>query len=200
MITNARMRWVLTLSIVMTLPAWAQPEGPRRGGELRQLSHELELTEEQQEQVQTLFQEQRSKVHQQRLSQQTQRDEFFKAVEEVLTEEQREQMQDIRAERQGERRHAREGARRMEHRRGPSDRAVDTEDRGLQCQIESLNLTEEQKEQLKPLLEAQREHMALRQAEMRTQREQLHSQIGEILTEEQLEKWNIMRAERRGRN
>ena len=184
-------KWIISAGVALALGALTTVAVAERGGKMREqptmrmLNH-LDLSEEQQEQLQALREEQRAARREQRETMAAMNEEHREALMNILTAEQREAMKEMRGKR-GKffGRRGWEGKDRHDMRRG--GKAHDMR-RGGQGTFSRLGLTAEQQEQLKEL---RQEHRTA----MRETRQKHRTALESVLTAEQREKLEMLKDE-----
>ncbi len=177
-------KWIIAAAVALALGALitvavADHGGKRgdHGGAMARVLEHLDLTDEQKEQLRDLRQEHMGAMQAQRETMAAMRKEHREAVQEILTEEQQETMEEMRSRRGGFfREHGGWGKDRCEMRRGGKGA------------FSRLDLSDEQKEQLKELRQEHR-------AEMRETRKKHRTALENLLTPEQREKLEEMKDE-----
>ena len=161
-------KWIISAGVALALGVLATVAVAERGGSppAMKMLDRLDLTAEQQEQLQAL----REAMHEQRETMAAMNEEYRETLMNILTDEQREAMKEMR----GKRGWAGKG--RHDMRRG---------DRGA---FSRLDLTDEQREQLKALRQEQR-------TEMRATRQKHRTALESVLTEEQREQLEMLKDE-----
>ena len=175
-------KWIISAGVALALGALATVAVAERGGKMREqhtmrmLNH-LDLSEEQQEQLQALREEQRAARREQHEAMAAMNEEHREALMNILTDEQREAIKEMRGKR-GKffGRHGWEGKGRHDMRRGG------------QGAFSRLGLTAEQQEQLKELRQKHR-------TAMRETRQKHRTALEGVLTAEQREKLEMLKDE-----
>jgi Spy/CpxP family protein refolding chaperone len=173
-------KWIISAGVALALGALGTVAVAGHGGKMRGhrqpmpwMLERLDLTEEQEEQLQALRKEQRESMREQRETMAAMGEEQREAVMNILTEEQQETLEEMRG------------------RRGKFfDR------RGGMGAFSRLDLTDEQKEQLQALRKEQRESMREQREAMAAMGEEQREAVMNILTEEQQETLEEMRGRR----
>ena len=163
-------KWIISAGVALALGALGTVAVAGHGGKMRGhrqpmpwMLERLDLTDEQKEQLQALRKEQRESMREQRETMAAMGEEQREAVMNILTEEQQETLEEMRG------------------RRGKFfDR------RGGMGAFSRLDLTDEQKEQVKELRTEQR-------SEIRETRQKHRTALENVLTEEQREKLEEMK-------
>ncbi|HWR17867.1 MAG TPA: hypothetical protein VN577_23765 [Terriglobales bacterium] len=170
-----------------------------QGNQLQMMAKKLNLTQQQQDQLKPIFEQTRQQAqaikNDSTLTQQ-QKQEKLKALREnthsqvqtILTPEQQQQMSQMREQR-------------MERMKGARQQMG-------QRIAQKLNLTQQQQDQLKPIMDKQREQMqairtdsaltqAQKQEKMQALRQDTQTQVNAILTPEQQQQWQQMKENRK---
>ncbi len=187
-------KWIISAGVALALGALATVTVAERGEKMREhrqpmpwMLGRLDLTDEQKEQLQALRKEHVEVRREQRETMAAMGKEQREAVMNILTEEQQEALKEMRAkrgkffDRRGDK-----GKDRHDMRRGGKGRHDAR--RGGQGAFSRLDLTDEQKEQLKELRQEQR-------TEMRESRQKHRTALESVLTDEQREKLEEMKDE-----
>lgn len=182
---NMKKNWIISAGVALALGALATVAVAERGGKqpaMRMLNR-LDLTAEQQEQLQAL----REAMHAQRETMAAANEEYREALMNILTDEQREALKEMRGRRgwAGKGRHDRDHDMRHDMRRGDRDRDMR---RGGPGAFARLDLTDEQREQLKALRQEQR-------AERRATRQKHRTALESVLTDQQRERLELLKDE-----
>ena len=186
-------KWIISAGVALALGALATVAVAERGEKMREhrqpamrmLEH-LDLTDEQQEQLQALREKHREAMREQREAMAAMGKEQREAVMNILTEEQQEAMKEMRSKRGkffGQRGWGGKG--RHDMRRGGKDHDMR---RGGKGAFSRLDLTDEQKEQLVELRKGHR-------TEMRETRQKQRTALENVLTDEQRGKLEEMKDE-----
>ena len=186
-------KWITSAGVALALGALATVAVAERGEKMREhrqpamrmLEH-LDLTDEQQEQLQALREKQREAMREQRETMVAMGKEQREAVMNILTEEQQETLKEMRGQRGkffGRRGWG--GKDRHDMRRGGKDHDMR---RGGQGAFSRLDLTDEQKDQLVELRKWHR-------TEMRETRQKQRTALENVLTDEQRGKLEEMKDE-----
>lgn len=165
---NMKKNWIISAGVALALGALATVAVAERGGKqpaLRMLNR-LDLTAEQQEQLQAL----REAMRAQRETMAAANEEYREALMNILTDEQREALKEMRG------------------RRGWASKGQHDMRRGGPGAFSRLDLTEEQREQLKALRQEQR-------AERRATRQKHRTALESVLTDQQRERLEHMKDE-----
>ena len=176
-------KWIISAGVALALGALATVAVAERGEKMREhrqpamrmLEH-LDLTDEQQEQLQALREKHREAMREQREAMAAMGKEQREAVMNILTKEQQEAMKEMRSKRGkffGRRGWG--GKDRHDMRRGGKDHDMR---RGGKGAFSRLDLTDEQKEQLVELRKGHR-------TEMRETRQKQRTALENVLTDEQ---------------
>ena len=189
---KVKKKWIISAGIALALGALATVAVAERGKKMRaqpmpRMLEHLDLTDEQKEQLQELRQEHVEAMREQRETMAAMNEEHREAVTKILTEEQQEAMREMRSKRGkffGQRGWGGKG--RHDMRRGGKDR-YDAQ-RGGQGAFSRLDLTDEQKDELRELRKEQ-------STEMRETRKKHRMALESVLTEEQREKLEILKDE-----
>ncbi len=188
-------KWIISAGIALALGALATVAVAERGGKMRgawqsmpMLDGRLDLTAEQQEQLQALREKHRQARRQQREAMVAMGQEHREALMNILTAEQQETLKEMRPRRGWG------GKDRFDMRRGKGRHDAR---RGGQSAFSRLDLTDQQQEQI---VELRQEHRTA----MRQSRQEHRTALESILTDEQREKLAEMKDEafyggRRGR-
>ena len=187
-------KWIISAGVALALGALATVTVAERGEKMREhrqpmpwMLGRLDLTDEQKEQLQALRKEHVEVRREQRETMAAMGKEQREAVMNILTEEQQEALKEMRDkrgkffDRRGDK-----GKDRHDMRRGGKGRHDAR--RGGQGAFSRLDLTDEQKEQLKELRQEQR-------TEMRESRQKHRTALESVLTDEQREKLEEMKDE-----
>lgn len=165
---NMKKNWIISAGVALALGALATVAVAERGGKqpaLRMLNR-LDLTAEQQEQLQEL----REAMHAQRETMAAANEEYREALMNILTDEQREALKEMRG------------------RRGWAGKGRHDMRRGGPGAFSRLDLTAEQREQLKTLRQEQR-------AERRATRQKHRTALESVLTDQQRERLELLKDE-----
>ncbi len=175
-------KWIIAAGIALALGALGTVAVAGHGGKMRGhrqpmpwMLERLDLTDEQKEQLQALRKEQRESMREQRETMAAMGEEQREAVMNILTEEQQETLKEMRGKRG-----------KFFDRRGGKGRHH--AGRGGLGAFSRLDLTDEQKEQVKELRTEQR-------TEIRETRQKHRTVLESILTDEQREKLEEMKDE-----
>ena len=187
-------KWIISAGIALALGALVTVAVAERGGKMREhrqptlgmLEH-LDLSDEQKEQLQALRKEHGEAMREQRETMAAVNEEHREALMNILTEEQQETLKEMRP-RGGKffGKHGRWGKDRHDMRRGGKN--WHDARSSAQDAFSRLDLSDEQKEQLKEL---RKEH----RAEMLETRQKHHTALESVLTDEQREKLEEMKDE-----
>ena len=177
-------KWITSAGVALALGALATVAVAERGEKMREhrqpamrmLEH-LDLTDEQQEQLQALREKQREAMREQRETMVAMGKEQREAVMNILTEEQQETLKEMRGQRG-----------KFFGRRGWGGKDRHDMRRGGQGAFSRLDLTDEQKDQLVELRKGHR-------TEMRETRQKQRTALENVLTDEQREKLEDMKDE-----
>ena len=186
-------KWIISAGVALALGALATVAVAERGEKMREhrqpamrmLEH-LDLTDEQQEQLQALREKHREAMREQRETMAAMGKEQREALMNILTDEQQEAMKEMRSKRGkffGRRGWG--GKDRHDMRRGGKDHDMR---RGGQGAFSRLDLTDEQKDQLVELRKGHR-------TEMRETRQKQRTALENVLTDEQRGKLEEMKDE-----
>ena len=177
-------KWIISAGVVLALGALATVAVAERGEKMREhrqptpwMLGRLDLTDEQQEQLQALRQEHVEARREQREAIAAMGKEQLEAVMSILTDEQQEALKEMRAKRG-----------KFFDRRGWGDKDRHDMRRGGQGAFARLDLTDEQKEQF---VELRQEH----RTEIRETRQNHRTALESVLTDEQREKLEAMKDE-----
>ena len=170
-------KWIISAGVALALGALATVAVAERGDRqpAMKMLDRLDLTAEQQEQLQVL----REAMREQRETMAAMNEEYRETLMNILTAEQREAMKEMR----GKRGWAGKGRHDMRH--GGKDHDMR---RGGRDAFSRLDLTAEQREQLKALRQEQR-------TEMRATRQKHRTALESVLTEEQRKKLEMLKDE-----
>ena len=177
-------KWIISAGVALALGALATVAVAERGEKMREhrqpamrmLEH-LDLTDEQQEQLQALREKQREAMREQRETMVAMGKEQREAVMNILTEEQQETLKEMRGQRG-----------KFFGRRGWGGKGRHDMRRGGQGAFSRLDLTDEQKDQLVELRKGHR-------TEMRETRQKQRTALENVLTDEQRGKLEEMKDE-----
>lgn len=174
-------KWIISAGVALALGVLATVAVAERGDRqpAMKMLNRLDLTAEQQEQLQALRAEQREAMREQRETMAAMNEEYRETLMNILTDEQREAVKEMR----GKRGWAGKGRHDMRH--GGKDH--DTR-RGGRSAFSRLDLTDEQREQLKALRQEQR-------TEMRQTRQKHRTALESVLTDEQREQLEMLKDE-----
>ena len=186
-------KWIISAGVALALGALATVAVAERGEKMREhrqpamrmLEH-LDLTDEQQEQLQALREKHREAMREQRETMAAMGKEQREALMNILTDEQQETLKEMRGQRGkffGRRGWG--GKDRHDMRRGGKDHDMR---RGGQGAFSRLDLTDEQKDQLVELRKGHR-------TEMRETRQKQRTALENVLTDEQRGKLEEMKDE-----
>ena len=177
-------KWIISAGVALALGALATVAVAERGEKMREhrqpmpwMLGRLDLTDEQQEQLQALRKEYAEARREQRETMAAMGEEQREAVMNILTKEQQETLKEMRSKR-GE----------FFDRRGGKGKGRYDARRGGQGAFSRLDLTDEQKEQF---VELRQEH----RTEMRETRQKHRTALESVLTDEQREKLETMKDE-----
>lgn len=165
---NMKKNWIISAGVALALGALATVAVAERGGKqpaLRMLNR-LDLTADQQEQLQAL----REAMRTQRETMAAVNEEYREALTNILTDEQREALKEMRG------------------RRGWAGKGRHDMRRGGPGAFSRLDLTDEQREQLKTLRQEQR-------AERRATRQKHRTALESVLTDQQRERLELLKDE-----
>ena len=172
-------KWIISAGVALALGALAAVAVAGRGEKMREhrqpmpwMLERLDLSDAQEEQLQALRKEQREAMREQRETMAAMGKEQREAVMNILTEEQQETLKEMRGK--------------FFDRRGGKGRHH--AGRGGMGAFSRLDLTDEQKEQVKELRTEQR-------SEIRETRQKHRTALENVLTEEQREKLEEMKDE-----
>ena len=184
---KVKKKWIISAGVALALGALVTVAVAERGERMREhgqpmpmmLEH-LDLTDEQREQLNKLREKQMEAMREQREAMAAMGKEHREAAMNILTEEQQEALKEMRGQRGWG------GKGRHDMRRGGKDR-YDARRSG-QGAFSRLDLTDEQKDQLKELREEHRTHI-------RETRKKHRTALENVLTDEQRETLEAMKDE-----
>jgi len=172
------------IALIATSAAFARQGGAARGNPLDRMAQELNLTAEQKAKLTTIFQAQREKMK-------ARHEAMEGKLRSILTPEQQAQLDQMKAERQERRKQA--GAN-PDHQGPPPARDGQAGPGGKhRGPLAQLNLTEEQKAQLKAYFEAER-------PQMQADRKAFRAEVEAVLTPEQRAQLQQKLEERRSKH
>ena len=177
-------QWIISASVALALGALATVAVAERGGKMREhrqpamrmLDH-LDLTDEQQAQLQALRERHEEAMRELRENMAAMNEEHREALMNILTAEQREAMKEMRGKRG-----------KFFGRRGGEGKGRHDMQRRGQGAFSRLDLTAEQREQLKELRQKHR-------TAMRETRQKHRTALESVLTDEQREKLEMLKDE-----
>ena len=177
-------KWIISASVALALGVLATVAVAERGGKMREhrqpamrMLDQLDLTAEQQAQLQALRERHEEAMREQRENMAAMNEEHREALMNILTAEQREAMKEMRGKRG-----------KFFGRRGWEGKGRHDMQRRGQGAFSRLDLTAEQREQLKELRQKHR-------TAMRETRQKHRTALESVLTDEQREKLEMLKDE-----